>query len=275
MFAPTDDIAQIFNVTKVIVACEGEIRRILSDEESKRYVSGMTNSETPNTIYYTCYRFTLKYKTSLALTAYGIGNGSNTGKSSTSTGNVIVATVDTSNYNQLWMLESTLVNNEEDYYAEVPPTYPFGNNSSINDISSGYGQRTGGFHIGIDMPANSETPLYSMYSGTVVEVGDNVNDTRGYYVIIDASRNVQGTTYPLRIVYMHLCECATTTNSAIQQNASVSAGTLIGKVGNTGSSQGNHLHLSVIIDGSSTICQIYNTMNPMALFSNRTFNFTY
>ena len=244
--SPTDDIAQLFKVTKVIVACEGEIRRILSDEEAKR-VSTPADSETPNTVYITCYRFTLKYNTNLALAAYGNGNGSATGTSSTSSGNVIVDTLDTSNYNQLWVLEGSVVNDEETYYTGLSPTYPL--SSSYSYISSGYGNR-GDAHYGIDIPAPEGTNIVSMFDGTVKQWGC---DNRGYYIIIESNYYVYNNqNYKIRFVYMHMCEHAHTTNPTLQVNSAVTAGTLVGKVGGTPSYQ-PHLHLSIIVDIDNNI----------------------
>lgn len=272
IYAPTDDIAQHFNVTKVIVACQGEIRRILSDEEAERVLTP-TDNETPDTVYVTCYRFTLKYNTNLALAAYGNGNGSASGTSSTSTGNVIVDTLDTSSYYQLWTLESSGVNAEEAYYTGLSPTYPL--NSSYSYISSGYGNR-GTAHLGIDIPAPEGTNLVSMFDGEIIQWG---YDDRGYFIVVKITEECfDNPNETIRFVYMHLCEHANVTNPSLYIGANITAGTLIGKVGGTPNYE-PHLHLAVKTDvydpdvNNNITYGYYDTVNPMAFFTNHTFTF--
>ncbi len=71
---------------------------------------------------------------------------------------------------------------------------------------------------------------------------------------------------------MHMKESATTTNPNVVRGAVITKDTLVGLVGTTGSSTGNHLHYGIIIDGG-TNSTIDHCINPMAFYPN--LNFTY
>lgn len=94
------------------------------------------------------------------------------------------------------------------------------------------GQKT--FHKGLDIPAPSGTTIVAAASGTVV--WSNLNPTAGNWIGIDHGNGVY-------TVYMHMSARLV---SAGQQ---VSKGQTIGLVGTTGSSNGNHLHFSVRVNG--------------------------
>lgn len=107
-------------------------------------------------------------------------------------------------------------------------------------ISSYFGYRnspTAGassYHQGIDIPAPAGTPILSCKSGVVTAAG--YTSSRGYYVTIDHGNGIS-------TCYMHM------TKYAVSTGQSVSTGQVIGYVGTTGVSTGNHLHLSVIVNG--------------------------
>lgn len=71
---------------------------------------------------------------------------------------------------------------------------------------------------------------------------------------------------------MHMKESPTVTNPQVVKNAYVDINTLIGKVGTTGASTGNHLHLSFIVNGG-TSSAIENVVNPMVFYPD--IDFTY
>ena len=98
-------------------------------------------------------------------------------------------------------------------------TSRFGSNDSVRSHS----------HSGIDIAAPYGTPIKASASGTVTYSG-NANDGYGLYVIISHGNGVQ-------TVYAH---CSQLLVSAGQ---TVSQGEVIAKVGSTGNSTGNHLHL--------------------------------
>lgn len=108
-------------------------------------------------------------------------------------------------------------------------------------VSSGFGYRSDPFtgkqayHSGIDIPAAAGTAIVAAASGQVAWA--NYSTTAGNWIGIDHGNGVY-------TVYMH---CSALLVSAGQN---VSQGDTIGLVGNTGSSQGNHLHFSVRLNGS-------------------------
>lgn len=108
-------------------------------------------------------------------------------------------------------------------------------------ISSEYSMRnhpiTGKYsqHTGIDLPAPKNTPIVAASSGTVVTVGHN--KAYGNRVIINHGGGVQ-------TLYAHM------TSFNCKEGDKVSAGDVIGYVGSTGYSTGNHLHFSVLENGN-------------------------
>ncbi len=90
-------------------------------------------------------------------------------------------------------------------------------------------------HTGIDLPAPKNTKIVAAASGTVVTVG--YNTAYGNRVIINHGGGVQ-------TLYAHM------TSFAVSEGDTVSAGDVIGYVGSTGYSTGNHLHFSVLVNGS-------------------------
>ena len=97
-------------------------------------------------------------------------------------------------------------------------------------ITKGFGSSNGKLHPGIDIAAETETPVYAVSDG-IVTTADWVGGS-GNCVIIE---HANGWT----TLYAH---CDTLT---VSEGASVKAGDQIATVGNTGVSTGPHLHLEV------------------------------
>ena len=97
-------------------------------------------------------------------------------------------------------------------------------------------------HRGTDIPAPEGTPILAAHSGTVLVSG--WNDSYGNQVLLD---NGAG----LSTRYAHMTQTAVTAGEA------VTAGQVIGYVGSTGDSTGNHLHFEVMQNGVR--------MNPLEL----------
>ena len=93
-------------------------------------------------------------------------------------------------------------------------------------------------HTGIDVSAAGGTPIYAAKGGQVImsEYGSGVNWSYGNFVVIDHG---DGTT----TLYAHM------SSRAVSEGQLVSQGQTIGYVGNTGNSQGNHLHFEVRVNG--------------------------
>jgi hypothetical protein len=99
--------------------------------------------------------------------------------------------------------------------------------------SSGYGQRDGQLHAGVDYAAPAGTGVNAVYPGKVVEAGFNSGGW-GNTVLIDHGV-VNGEHLYTR--YAHLLS-----DPSVDVGDTVTAGQAIGKVGSTGDSSGNHLH---------------------------------
>ena len=97
-------------------------------------------------------------------------------------------------------------------------------------------------HRGTDIPAPEGTPILAAHSGTVLVSG--WNDSYGNQVLLD---NGAG----LSTRYAHM------TATAVTAGETVTAGQVIGYVGSTGDSTGNHLHFEVMQNGVR--------MNPLEL----------
>ena len=125
---------------------------------------------------------------------------------------------------------------------------------SYTRISSEYGWRknpvsgVNKLHAGTDFAAPAGTPIYAAASGYVQVAGWS---TGGYgnYVIIYHGKMSDGNTYTT--LYAHMRSVATSAGKYVKQ------GELIGYVGTTGNSTGNHLHLEVWKGGSKA-----NAVNP-------------
>ncbi len=109
-------------------------------------------------------------------------------------------------------------------------------------ISSRYGSRWGTTHKGLDIAAPKGTPIKAAAGGTVVTSGQS----KGYgnYIVISHGNGIE-------TAYGH---CSALYVKAGQK---VSQGDVIGAVGSTGRSTGNHLHLEIRVNGIAQNPQNY------------------
>lgn len=130
---------------------------------------------------------------------------------------------------------------EADYYFAwpVPGAY---------SVSSGVGPRWGSYHSGLDIPAAHGTPIHASCSGTVIRT--NTTCTHDYgkegscgcgggygnYIIIDHGNE-------FITLYGHLTEVD------FEIGDQVKKGDVIGKMGSTGFSTGDHLHIEIRYQG--------------------------
>lgn len=103
-------------------------------------------------------------------------------------------------------------------------------------VTSEYGQRWGRLHAGIDISAPSGTPIQAAAGGTVISAG--WGGGYGNLVVIDHGGG-------FTTAYAHQSRIAVSNGQAVSQ------GQLIGYVGTTGSSTGDHLHFECRINGSA------------------------
>lgn len=108
-------------------------------------------------------------------------------------------------------------------------------------ISSPYGWRSSGWHNGVDFAAHRGTPIYATRSGTVTKAV-SLTYSYGNYVTINHGDGFSS-------LYAHM------DYFVVKQGQYVQQGQLIGYVGSTGNSTGNHLHLTFFYNGE--------TVNPM------------
>ncbi|MBI5695009.1 MAG: peptidoglycan DD-metalloendopeptidase family protein [Nitrospirae bacterium] len=107
-------------------------------------------------------------------------------------------------------------------------------------ITSSFGYRrspiygTRQFHEGLDIANNIGTPVHAPANGTVAEVGYQTG--YGRYIKIQHG-------YGTATIYGHLSK------ADVRPGERVKKGDVIGKVGNTGSSTGPHLHYEVRVNG--------------------------
>lgn len=102
-------------------------------------------------------------------------------------------------------------------------------------ISSGFGNRGGEFHRGLDLAANQGEPIHVAKAGTVLKA--EYHFSWGNYVVI---QHEDGMT----TLYAHQQQYV------VKAGDTVSQGQTIGYVGTTGNSTGPHLHLEVNRDSS-------------------------
>jgi murein DD-endopeptidase MepM/ murein hydrolase activator NlpD len=95
------------------------------------------------------------------------------------------------------------------------------------------------YHQGVDWTAPAGTPIYAATSGTVIKA-PGYHAGWGYYV------QIAGVVGGKRVttLYAHMINGS----RRVQAGDTVEAGQLIGLVGNTGRSQGPHLHLEVKVN---------------------------
>lgn len=123
-------------------------------------------------------------------------------------------------------------------------------------ITSPYGNRTNPvsgeylFHAGIDIAADSGTPVAAAYNGVVSSVGSN--DVSGNYISLVHTDGSE-TFY---------CHCQKIT---AEKGDVVRAGETIALVGSTGRSTGSHLHFEITVDGSLVDPLLYLTVKDGAI----------
>lgn len=109
----------------------------------------------------------------------------------------------------------------------VKMTSPFGMRESPTAGASTY-------HQGVDLAGPEGTPIYATRAGRVTVA--SYSGSAGYYVSINHLDGYSS-------IYMHM------TNYVVSAGTTVSAGQLIGYMGNTGISTGSHLHFGISKNG--------------------------
>lgn len=134
--------------------------------------------------------------------------------------------------------------------------------------------RSHGGHEGTDLFAPDGTPIYSIVSGTVVQVsgadGQGWNTLGGWTVMIEASEDVGPVRAGDTLYYAHMLE-----PTPLRPGDEVEAGDVVGRVGSTGegppgsllqpASRGQHLHLGWYDPSGARAEAPSGAMNPYPL----------
>lgn len=117
---------------------------------------------------------------------------------------------------------------------------------AVVPISSGFGGRVApclgcsSFHEGIDFDPGLGVPFFSVADGVVTEVHDDAWGLGKWVLIHHEVGNLK-----FDSLYGHMIENST----AVKVGDHVAVGDFIGKVGNTGTSTGPHLHFEIHLNG--------------------------
>ncbi len=88
-------------------------------------------------------------------------------------------------------------------------------------------------HRGVDLAAPAGTPIHAAAAGTAIIARNGYNGGFGNYVVLQHSNGT-------KTLYAHMSKLAASPGERVSQ------GEVIGYVGNTGHSFGNHLHIEVL-----------------------------
>ncbi|MFC7372969.1 murein hydrolase activator EnvC family protein [Fictibacillus iocasae] len=128
---------------------------------------------------------------------------------------------------------ASMNNNNSGGESSPPPT---GNGMIIKPASgaltSGYANRFDGMHYGVDIAQGGTVPIHAAADGTVIRS----EYSNSYGNVIYISHYINGQTWTT--VYAHM-------RSRAVQGGSVKRGQMIGYMGNTGQSMGQHLHFEL------------------------------
>nr|WP_067843634.1 M23 family metallopeptidase [Amphibacillus sediminis] len=133
---------------------------------------------------------------------------------------------ETSKFGNLWTYYDGTIPNTQSFIVPL--------DSNKYRITSRYGQRSSGFHYGIDLAQSGTVRIISAADGVVTRSG--WSDSYGFVVYV--RHNIKGSTFTT--VYAHM---RNTPNVAVGQT--VKQGQLLGYMGNTGNSSGQHLHFEI------------------------------
>ena len=156
-----------------------------------------------------------------------------------------------------------------DYYGAMQDwLYPVAPNASGNyptSLSSCFNDPRGGpavNHQGIDINKCDGQAVRCATAGEVISSGENVS--MGNYVI-QKSNVIGHTGNNLIMRYMHM-----QANPKLAPGFQLSRGKELGKVGNTGESNGPHLHFDINFKNKSSSIVVADCLNPAAFFPNMT-----
>lgn len=119
-------------------------------------------------------------------------------------------------------------------------------------LVSRFGPRSGSFHDGIDIAAQSGTPVFAAHSGEVIYSNNGLGGYGNLIIIRDSAG--------VLTVYAH------NKRLLVRKGASVHRGQKIALVGSTGRSSGPHLHFEIRMKNRNNK---YAAVDPLPFFSNK------
>ncbi len=124
------------------------------------------------------------------------------------------------------------------------------NPDNLIEVSSVFGMRSGRMHNGLDIRAPEGTPIVSYSAGEVVRAESHYS-----FGLVVEVLNSDGTLAR----YAHMVEMG------VALGDKVIAGSVLGYVGRTGRTTGNHLHLEILEDGRNIDPQTIITSTEMVI----------
>ena len=126
-------------------------------------------------------------------------------------------------------------------------------------IVSGFGYRFHSIlkyrrmHTGIDLTAQTGTPIYATGDGVVRVAGRNPEGYSGYGVVVEIDHG-----FGFHTLYAHM------NSTTVASGQKVKRGEQIGTVGSSGMSTGAHLHYEVILNGKKVdpVYYFFNDLTP-------------
>lgn len=132
-------------------------------------------------------------------------------------------------------------------------------NQHFGENPERYGKFGFAGHEGVDFLCPPGDPIHCCADGMVRDV--DIKGNYGIHVTID--HNIvddRGITWPVTTIYCHLSK------TFVWRAMLVKAGDLIGLSGNTGNSSGPHLHLTMKVQGMSTVGYPAGVVDPETFF---------
>lgn len=216
------------------VAQENTINITRNESKPVTSRSNMTREE----VQYTIYKFIINNETTLYFEDLSLAN-SKKEYLLNETNNVTTTIEEVIQNNKDNISDNSIIDNTiQNYITKYKkPTTCFPTSSHY--ISSKYGYRSsrGDFHSGIDLSGNYGDNIYAYKSGTIIKVQYS-NKSYGNMILIQHNDRTQTR-------YAHL------SSINVSYGQYVKCGQIIGKMGSTGNSTGNHLHFEIIVNGST------------------------
>ncbi|MGD9978055.1 MAG: M23 family metallopeptidase [Bacteroidales bacterium] len=150
---------------------------------------------------------------------------------------------------------TVLAKRKDDMVRSIPAIMPV-SNKDLTRVASSFGMRIHPFykvlkmHTGMDFTAPSGTEIYSTGDGSVKKI-EYAQRGYGYHVVINHG-------FGYETLYAHMGKIT------VRPGQKVKRGTVIGYVGNTGTSVAPHLHYEVIRNGTQVnpINYYFNDLTP-------------